>query len=370
MSLLAFWLFPGCADDASVLAAISPGLDPLAADALTRAESESEWEMHALVIELGAARLVDDGEVFARAEHYVGGQFSVIDAGIGVRVLANESGVRTLLWLDRSDLADVVNETTWVDAAGEPVSRHEAGIRVTAGRSVTWGETGATAPFGGMLADAEVAVSPALIDQFWVDQTSAQRAADFAPDGNSSNFIQGGTTLYDDYGRPLVTLDGGSGYGVTRVAELAHDPARGTLVWLDTGRDQLVRGWVDPSRLGAEMFIGFGSSWGCGGCALSGWGFGSRDAVWAPRGTVVYAGPHGEVVGLTERIIALNTISAPMAGWVPVDVPTPWGGGELWIRHEDWVPDEGDHADAEAAQIEGDEIEIRELDASAWSVEE
>lgn len=358
-------LSPGCADDSAVLTALSPELDPVAADALTLADPQSAWDMHARVVEPGAARLSDDGDVFAQAKHYVGGRFPVVDADIGVRVFASESGVRTLLWLDRADLADVVAETTWVDAAGEAVSGQEAGVRLTAGLNVNWGDTGATAPFHGMVIDTEVALSPALIDQFWVEQSAAQMESDRAPLAAATEYILGETKIYDDDDRVLVTLKGPADHGVARVAPLAHDPVRGTLVLLDAGRDQLVRGWVDPSRLGATMFIGFGSSWGCGGSGFGSWGLGIRDPVWVPRGTVVYASPLGEVVGLTEQIVPFNATSDPIGGWVSVEVPTPWGPGELWIRYDGWVPDEGDKADDLAAQIEGDDIEIRELDAIA-----
>ena len=341
----------------------------MATDALTGAATPSAWEVHTLVIMQGTARLTDDGEPFVHAGHagrFVGGVFPAIDAKTGVRVMAVENTVRTLLWLDRHDLADVVAETTWVDADGEPVRGEAAGVRIPAGLGIEWGDDGPRVQFSGTLVDQRLALSPALVDQLWVDPTPTQVAADWSPLETAAQVIQGGTTLYDDGGRELLTLGGEDGTGVGNVALLAHDPDRGELVLFEAGRDRLVRGWVDPSRLGATVHAGFGASWGCSGCGWGSWGIGMRDPHWLPRGAVIYSAIDGELIGLTEGPVQLPRSSEPIAGWVSVVVPTPWGSGNLWVRYDEWEPDADDFADREDALAEGLDIEVRELDLTGW----
>ena len=126
-------LLLACADDSAVLAALAPTLDPVAADALVSATLFRDWNMHTIVADAGDVRLTDEGEVFVGASGFGYGRYPVIDSGTGVRVLASDGEVRSLLWLDREALQEVIAETVWVNAEGIPVHGEQAGIRVRSG---------------------------------------------------------------------------------------------------------------------------------------------------------------------------------------------------------------------------------------------
>lgn len=362
-----YLLLLACADDAAVLAALAPTLDPVAADALVADSWPRSWNMRTLVVAPGDVRLRDEGDVFMPGSGFRYAAYPVIDAGTGVRVLASDTYVRTLLWLDRDALEDVVAETAWVDAEGRPVHGLEAGIRVRSGSPVYWDDRGAWVRFSGYYVDAEVRVSRSLIDQVWIHQSATEAAADIAPLDNATEWIQGSTTLYDDEGRELATLEGDDGVGIATVPVLGHDPELGTLVLVDAGREHLIRGWVRPERLGANAFVGYGESYGCGCCGWGRFRRGGDDYELLPSGAVLYAAPGGEVIGLTETSVSLFRRSPPQDGWVNVDVSTPFGTGPLWVRHDDAEPTVADlEAEAEAEEalhLPGTDIEIRALDA-------
>lgn len=357
------FLLLACADDSTVLAALAPTLDPVAADALVGARTPTTWNMHTLVVEPGDVRLHDEGEVFVGASGFGYGPYPVIDTGTGVRVLASDTYVRTLLWLDREALQDVVAETAWVDAEGRPVHGLEAGIRVRSGSQVFEEDGGAWVRFSGYFVDADVRVSRSLIDQVSIDQNPAEAAADLAPLDHATEALQGGTTLYDDERRALLTLDGDDGVGIAMVPVLGHDPELGTLVLVGAGHGQLVRGWVDPDRLGANAFVGYGSSWGCGCCGWGRFRGGGDNYEQLPGGSVLYTAPGGEVIGLTETAVSLFRLAPPQDGWVNVDVSTPFGTGPLWVRHDDAEPTEADMDAENEVRYPTADIEIRALDA-------
>lgn len=357
-----------CADEASVLAALAPGLNPDAAEALVGGDTFSSWSTHASVADEEAVRFSDGVGLIEEWRTASVSAYPAVEVGEEVRILAAWRDVRTLLWVDRESLFDVIAETVWVDADGRPVRGLEAGVRVTSGTAV-WSEgAGLSVGFHGSVVYADVAVSPGLVDQVSVDDSEAAVAAAFAPLVGAVDRVRGGTAFYDDDDGELLTLSGAPDLGVAAAAVLGEDPERGTLVLANLGRDLLVRGWVGPDALDARDSIGFGSSWGCGGC-WGGWGQGFMESVSLPRGAVLYASPGGAVLGLTEATVRLGLRARGPEGWVEVEAPTPWGHGALWARDDAWEPTEADtEADIQAREL-GMDIEIRELDAFGWTVE-